>query len=483
MRCRAIVTVAALLVPLTSAGAHEIETTCRFDRLVNHVIAPADLQFGVGTANVSAGVTIDVEAGRFVLHGSSIDIPPYPMPFADGLDTMDFDDVDFEGVIDAAGNVVVPGVRFVFCTLDTEEGEPCAPRNVCEDDLSTICIRGASDSGCGAGVRCVGVCAGDRARSCLTNADCAAGDRCGSGTLTPFVVTLTTATAAYKERLKNGEPLDFQTGRMLLTSLGATPRESPIIQDSGVSSLELTCTLADVPSVAELPAAPTVAVRRAKLKFGKGAEGAGDDSLKLKATYVPLGGAAPDLSATEMTIGIGTTLSVCDGNSTNAGQVCSADAECILNDISPVDEAKCLTAEKTLLELVIPAGSLSGNANGTKFKANDSGGTCDAAGDAPGATCTTDAQCPGGACVRIKPLRPAPGPDDQPTHKVAIKSKKGTLEVSISSKGLNLDDLSLDALTDSKGNVANVTTRIGIGALQGAAVTTAPKGKKQGVTF
>jgi hypothetical protein len=155
---------------------------------------------------------------------------------------------------------------------------------------------------------------------------------------------------------------------------------------------------------------------------------------------------------------------------------------CILNDISPVDAAKCLTEEKTLLQLAIPAGSLTGNAKGTKFKANDTGGACSAASDAPGTACTTDPQCNGGECVRIKPLRPAPDPDDQPTHKVTIKSKKGALEVSIDSKGLNLDDLTLDALTDTAGNVANVTTRISTGPL-GAAVTTTPKGKKNGVTF
>jgi hypothetical protein len=476
----------ALLAPGVPAGAHEVRTTCRFDRLVNHVIAPADLQFGVAAAGVSAQVTIDAEEGRFVLHGSSIDIPPYPMPFATGLDTLDFDDVDFEGAIDAAGNVVIPGVRFVFCTLDTQEGEACVPRNVCEDDRVTICIRGAADSGCAPGVRCRGLCAGDRTRTCATNADCASGDRCGSGTLTPFVVTLTTATAAFRERLKRGEPLDFQSGQLLLTSLGPTPRESPIIQDSGVSSLELTCTLADVPSAAELPSAPAVERGRAKIRFGKGAEGEGDDTLKLKATYVPRGGEVPDLSVTDMTVSLGTTLSVCDGNSTNAGQVCSADADCILNDISPVDQAKCLTEEKTLLRLLIPAGRLKGNAKGTKFKAKDTKGACSAASDTPGAECTTDAQCggaAGGECLRIKPLLPAPGEGHRPTHRVAIKWKNGALDVSIDSKGLDLDDLALDALTDGAGNLADVTTRISIGALQGAAATSTPKGKKRGLTF
>ncbi len=476
----AIVTILALLLPVAPAGARELQTTCRFDRLLNHVIAPADLEFGVVTTGVSAQVTIDTETGRFVVHGSSIDIPPYPMPFADGLDTMTFDNVDFEGTIDAAGNVVVPGVRFVFCTLDTAEGQECAPRNVCADDLSTICIRGAADNGCSPGVKCQGLCAGDRTRSCATTADCAAGDRCGSGTLTPFVITLTTGAATFRDRLKNGEPIDFQTGRMFLTSLGPTPRESPIVQDSGVASLELLCTLAEVPSPAELPSAPELRVRRAKLKFG---EGAGDDALTLKATYAPLGGEVPDLSVTDMTIGVGTTLSVCDGNSANAGQVCSADAECVLNDISPVDEAKCLTEEKTLLQLVIPAASLQGNAKRTKFKANDTGGTCDAASSAPGAVCVTDAQCSGGACMRIKPVLPAPGPDDQPAHKIAIKRKGGALELSINSRGLNLDGLTPDALTDDAGNVANVTTRIGLGPISDAAAISTPKSKKKGVIF
>jgi hypothetical protein len=479
MRFAALVALAGLLSAAGSTHAHEVQTTCRFDRLVNHVLAPADLELGVPTAGISARVTIDPEAGRFVLHGSSIDVPPYPMPFAQGLDTMDFDDVDFEGVIDAAGHVVIPGVRFVFCTLEPQSGAVCAPSNLCEDDLSTICVRGAEDNGCAPGVRCQGICAGDHERSCAANTDCAPGDRCGGGTLVPFTITLTTATAALDQRLTSGTPVDFQTGQLFLTSLAPLPREAGL---SGVSSLELTCTLTDVPSATELPSPAAVKVRQAKVRFGKGIPGAGDDGLKLTATYAPLGGMVPDLSATEITVGVGATLMVCDGSSTKPGQSCGADSDCIRNDTSPVDP-KCVAQEKPLLQLVIPAGSLRGNAKGTKFKAKDTGGACSMESNAPGTACTTDLQCGRGECVRIKPLHPAPDADDQLTHKVRITSRKGTLALTINSKGLNLDALTLEALTDADGNVANVTTRVGVGALQGAAVTNAPKGKKQGVTF
>jgi hypothetical protein len=144
----------------------------------------------------------------------------------------------------------------------------------------------------------------------------------------------------------------------------------------------------------------------------------------------------------------------------------------------------CLPPQETsVLQLEIPAGTLTGNAKKTKFKAKDVGGACSAESDSPGLACTTDFQCPGGECVRIKPVRPEPGPDDRLVHKVAIKvNKDGSLKLSLNSTGMNLDDLSLESLGDGSGNVANITTRIDLG-LQGAGVTSTPKGKNKGVIF
>lgn len=487
MRLAAIVTVLALLVPVAPARAVEVETTCRFDRLANNVLSPG-IVLGVPTSGVSARVTIDEEAGRFVLHGDSIEIPPYQMPFATtgSLDTMDFADVNFEGIIDSSGTIVVPGVDIVICTalLDPNQG-PCVPNNVCADDLSTLCLRGSTDTGCPPGVACQGRCAGKR-QTCATDADCGTGDRCGRGSLTPFLVTLSTDVLSFRGLLKKGEPLDFQTGQLMLSSLGSTPKHSPVIQDSGITAIELTCTLDDIPVDSALPSPPVTSVERAQLKFGKGEAGAGDDSLKLKATYTPVGGSVPDLTTTEVTLGIAAAIRVCDANTEEQkrGKPCTDDSECPLDEMSLASAATCLPPQETgIFQLEIPAGSLTGNAKRTKFKAKDAGGTCSSESADPGIACATDFECAGGECVRIKPVQPQPGPDDRLVHKVTIKvGKDGSLKLSLSSSGMDLDDLSAESLDDGSGSIANVTTRIDLG-IQGAGVTSTPKGKKKGVTF
>jgi hypothetical protein len=471
-------------MPVAPAGAGQVQTTCRFERLVNNVLS-AGILLGATSGGVSARVTIDEEAGRFVLHGGSIEVPPYHMGFGvDGsLDTMDFTDVDFEGHIDSAGTIVIPGVEIIICTLDPHAGV-CVPRNVCADDLSTACLRGSTDTGCAPGVACQGRCAGKH-QTCASDADCGTGDRCGMGTFVPFLVTLSTDVLGFQGLLKRGEPLDFDTGQLMFTSLGPTPKHAPIVQDTHIAAIELTCTLDDVPAIGALPLAPATSAPRAQLKFGKGEAGSGDDSLKLKATYSPTGGVVPDLTATDVTLGLAATIRVCDANTVPAsrGKPCTDNSEC------PVDETSlapptCLPPQETsILQLEIPAGTLTGNAKKTKFKAKDVGGACSAESDIPGLECTTDFQCAGGECVRIKPVRPEPGPDDRLVHKVAIKvNKDGSLKLSLNSSGMNLDDLSLESLDDGSGNVANITTRIDLG-LQGAAVTSTPKGKNKGVVF
>jgi hypothetical protein len=481
---RLALTATVLTLVVTSAGsapAREFETTCHVDRLVNHVLAPVDLLLGdVPTGTLAARVSIDEDAGRFALDGGSFDIPPYPMAFSTGLDTLDFADRQFEGVIDAAGTVVVPDVHFVICTLDAEAGEPCVPRNVCDHDQATICIRGAQQTGCPPGVGCRGVCAGDRSRSCTTDDDCALGDRCGAGTLVPFTATLSTGTLAYQGRLKSGTPLSFQTGQLFLTSIGPTPLEAPIIQNSGQTSLELTCTLGEIPDPNALPAPATMTVKKATLKLGPGGEGAGDDALKLKATYA---GPLPDLESTDVILGFSTRQRVCDGNSTEPGAACVQDGDCVLSDDSPAGEAKCEIQDRTFVELEVPAGTLRGNRKGTKFKARDKRGTCSDDSESPGAACVSGAECVGGGCVRsIKALRPLQLPAYRPTHTVAIKrSKGGSLQVTLTSKGVDLDSPTMSTLAG--GTVPEVTTRMSFGALVSAGATTAPKATKKGVTF
>jgi hypothetical protein len=485
MRTRQIL--GALVLVLTAAPSHgqTIDTTCRFTQFVNHVLAPVDLAFGIPPTGVTARVSIDPEAGSFALDGGSIQIPPYRMAFSEARDTLDFADEVFVGTIDAAGEVIIPGVRLVICTLGTPEGTDCVPSNLCEDDKTTICIKAAgAGRGCTPGVRCRGVCARDRRQSCDRDADCAAGDRCGDGTLTPFNITLGTGTQSFKDQTKDGARLDFASGAMLLTSLGSTPRESPIIQDSGVTSMEISCTLDAVPEPVELPRAAALSVQSAKVDFGSGAPGAPDDSFTLKAVFVPRAGTSPDPGTEPLQIEIGGELGVCDGNSENVGVACNADNECILNDISPVREAKCLRRQKTLLALSIPAGRLVGNAKGSLFKIADRGGTCAADTHSPGAACVADVDCQG-TCERVRAIVPATAAGAAPTHTITVKrSKKGKMKVSLRSTGLDLDGMNIQTLTGGSGaKRVDLTARLRVGALQSASSVESAKGSSKGLKF
>lgn len=478
-----------LLLALVSGGlpahGHEVETQCRFTALANHVLAPVDLTFGIPAGSISARVVIDAEAGRFTLDGASMDVPPYDMPFSEARDSLDFADEEFAGVIDQSGEIVVPDVRFVICTGGTPDGTDCVPGNLCADpeEPSIICIKAAGGGiGCPAGVPCQGVCAGARSRTCATDADCGTGDRCGDGFLVPFTVTLTSGAATFKDLVKRGTPLDFQTGAVMLTSLGPTARESPVIQDNGITSIELGCRLDEVPAVEELPAAPTLAVGKAKIKLGKGAPGAADDLLKLKAVFTPRGGSSIDPAVDDLSLQLGARLRACDGSSKNAGQACQRDDECELNDEVPAGTvARCVLQEKILLDLVIPAGRLTPSKKGTGFTAADASGTCAVDSSSPGEACVSDAGCGRGACERIRVVQPQGAPGE---HTVTLKrSKKGALKLSVTSTGLDLDGLSIDALTSEGGSVASVTARLGVGVLQGATVSRTPRGNKKGLTF
>jgi hypothetical protein len=366
------------------AGAVEQSGTCRFTRLANRVLAPVDLTFGIGVGSVSASVVVDPEAGRFAVDGASISVPPYDMVFSTARDTIDFADQVFEGTVDAAGTVTVPGVRFVICTGGSPAGTDCVPANLCSNDLTRVCIPSATGGiGCDPGGVCQGVCENDRTRSCAGDVDCP-GSRCGNGTLVPFEMDLTTSISTLGTVTVLGSPLNFGTGELTLNDVTKTPPESPIIQDTGVTSLILSCTL-DVPLVADALPPPEWVIKKGQVKLGKGGEKSPDETLKVRAVLEPLGG-APDFAADDLVLTLGLT-----------------------------DKP-----EKPLLFLTVPKGALKANSKGTLLKLTDKTGT-------------------------VVQVKPDPEGDAAASHTLKLKrAKSGKYSVALDSKGVALDGLTGD---------------------------------------
>jgi hypothetical protein len=332
MGIRALLIGSLLLVAARPAASVPVPGTCQFTALANHVLAPVDLNFPIGVAGTSAAVTIDGDAGSFVLDGASITVAPYSMPFSEANDVIDFADASFTGTIDSSGAIALPGVSFTICTMGQPAGTDCVPKNLCSNDTSRICIRGVGGgTGCTAGGVCQGVCRDDRSRTCADDTGCAPGDVCGTGTLVPFTLDLTTGPTSFGDITLVGSPVQFGTGSLTLVGLDNTPPESPIIGDSGITSLVLSCTLAPVPAAATLPAPPAWTVKRGQAKLGKTA-----DSLKLAGTFSPLAGMA-DFAANDLVVTLGTSAA-------------------------------------TVLSLRIPAGALEPNANGKVLKLVDTSG-------------------------------------------------------------------------------------------------------------
>jgi len=295
-----VATLASVALVAPAAGAPQ-PSVCRFTSLQNHVLAPVDLTFPINATGVSANVTIDDSTGSFALDGGSIVVPPYPMPFSDANDVLVFENRVVAGTIDRSGSVTVPGVNFTICTGGTPAGTDCVPSNMCSNDTSRICITGAGGgTGCDAPGVCQGVCRDDRTHSCASNADCGPGGFCGTGTLVPFRMDFTTGTSGVGDVTVMGSQLDFATGSISLNFAEPTPAESPIIGDSGITSLLITCTLDPIPAADTLPAPPSWQVLSGKAKLARnGTPGAGDDRLTLKAVFAPLAGQA-DFTANDL---------------------------------------------------------------------------------------------------------------------------------------------------------------------------------------
>jgi hypothetical protein len=369
----------ALLFLARPAAAAPVPGTCRVTEMVNRVLAPVDLPFPISTATgLSVAVTIDPETGAFTLDGGSIVVPPYPMNFSEARDVFDLADETFSGTIDNRGAVVLPGVRFTICTLGTPAGTDCVPSNLCSNDVSRICIRGAGGgAGCAEGGVCQGVCGGNRSRTCASDADCGVGDRCGTGTLVRFSMDLTTGRSTFGTNAVDGSPLDFESGELTLAFVTNTPRESPIVQDTGITSLFLSCVLDPAPDPRRLPAPAGFSVSRGYVRLGPEGSSAAADTLNLTGLFTPLG-------------------------------VVDFDAEDLVITLGPPGV--------TLLTLRIPAGSMTPNRKGNRFTLRDGAGV-----------------------VQVTPSVPGAPPA---SHVITVKRGRGTRHrVTVVSRGLNLDPL------------------------------------------
>jgi hypothetical protein len=121
------------------------------------------------------------------------------------------------------------------------------------------------------------------------------------------------------------------------------------------------------------------------VKLGKGDAGAGNDTLSLKGSFLPLAGIA-DFSTQDLLIALG-------------------------------------SGDSTITSFRIPAGSMRANKKGTKFKLVDKDGTL----------------------IDVAPPAPL---GSKPSHKVSIKKgKDGQHAIALSSKGLNLDGLDVQEIT------------------------------------
>ena len=384
---------ATLLASVPSTAlAQPVDGVCRLTRLWQTAFAPVNLPpFRTIVNGEEIVVSIDSSTGDFVFDMSGIPPLEFPNGFSDALDVIRFPPAPAVGTIDAGGNIFVPGLEFRVCTFGTCPGGggdcSCVPGNVCSNDTSRLCLAGATSGelACEDGGVCQGVCSDDLTKTCATNDDCLPDGFCGRGNLLRLNANLTSGTASLGEfQLVGSADSAFTDGAITLVDVFGTNPETPVIGDTGITSMTLSCTLDPVPSQGSLPPPPAWSVKRGVVKLGKEGPNAADDKLTLKGGFLPLGGVA-DFAGSPVTFGFAV-------------------------DGAPV------TA------LTLPAGSLTANKKGTKFKLKDKGGSV----------------------VQVNPPLPAGA---VPAHKITLKrTKDGTHKVVISSKGLRLDGLNAAAV-------------------------------------
>jgi hypothetical protein len=374
------------------AKAESVPGVCRLSRLWQTAFAPVNLPpFQTIVNGEEIVVGIDPDTGEFVFDMSGIPELAFPNGFSDALDVITFPTAPATGTIDAGGNIFVPELEFRVCTFGTCPGGggacTCVPGNVCSNDTSRLCIAAVSSGelACEAGGVCQGVCSDDLTKTCAADDDCLPAGFCGQGNLLRLNVDLTSGTDSLGEfQLVGNAATTFTDGKITLIDVFGTNPETPVIGDTGITSMTLDCTLDPVPSQGSLPPPPSWSVTRGIVRLGKEGPSGADDKLKLKGGFLPLGGVA-DFASTSLVFSLG------------------------------ADDA-------TVAALTIPAGSLSANKKGNKFKLKDKGGTI----------------------VQVNPPLPAGA---APNHKITLKrGNDGVHKVLISSKGLRLDGLNAAAV-------------------------------------
>jgi hypothetical protein len=408
-----------VLAVARAAAAAPQTHTCTLTTLEQETFSPVALPpFVVPLAGESIAVTIDPDTGAFTLDGSALPPLHFRNGFSDAWDVMFFPPAPIQGTIDSAGNIIIPAVGYRVCTFGTCPGGggdcDCVPSNLCSNDTTRICLPGltSGDLACTDGGTCQGVCSDDLTKTCANDVDCLPAGFCGTGSLLRLTPDLTSGVATLGDvQLTGSADSAFVDGKIVLVDVFRTSVETPVIGDTGITSITLGCTLDPVPNGDALPPPPSWTVKKGTVKLAKDGEpGAADDKLTLNGSFLPLAGDA-DFSAEDLIV----TLAAGD---------------------------------TTVASLTIPAGSLTANKKGTKFKLNDKTGA-------------------------VVDVDPPLLPGSTPSHKIAIKKKKdGQHQLSIKSKGLDLDEL----------NVGEVTTGIIFG-FQTPSTVSAVTAKGSKLTF
>lgn len=386
-RRRAWVFGTIVLAWAAAAQAVPQDGTCTLTRLWQTTYVPVSLPpFVVPLAGEAIDVTIDPELGAFTLDGSNVPPLHFRNGFSQAWDVITFPPAPLTGTIDSGGNIVVPGFQFRVCTFGTCPGGgqdcDCVPSNLCSNDTTHICSKAATtgELACDAGATCQGVCSDDWTKTCANDTACAPTGFCGTGSILRLTADLTTGSATFDDLSVTGSADSvFVDGKIVLVDLFATSPETPVIGDTGVTSVTIGCTLSPVPDDTSLPPPPAWVPKKGTIKLGKGAAGSGDDKLALKGDFLPLAGNA-DFDSEDLVVTLG-------------------------------------TPDAAVVSLRIPAGSLVANKKATKWKFADKTGT-------------------------VVEVTPPLLPGSEPSFKLGIKKKKdGRHALAFSAKNLNLDDL------------------------------------------
>jgi len=237
---RMLFAVTVTAVALVTARVHAAPATCTVTQL--DVVGTFPF-YRVGAVGLVLPVDIDTATGRFTLQRDAF-TTPYPSPgfkFQTGFGPfgwLDWDPGPIDGTIDSNGQVVLPNFGMRFWT-----------------DFSTPNVAGLA------------------------------------GSMTPNLTTgIQAQSAANRYWLFFGRGLDTSSGSLRLEGTGLINFQLPLQTGTG-----LTCTLAPIPNLADLPKGPTLVSAKGKVKAGPAAH---DDELTLTAAVLN-GARAPVLDGSQ----------------------------------------------------------------------------------------------------------------------------------------------------------------------------------------